>query len=263
MDSLVEPAMLLAAGRMFGVLATAPFFGNSAIPFRFRIGLCVVLVGSVVPLASAGTEPATNAAIPWSGLLEELLLGALFGLGVHIVFQSMLMAGQMLTISLGLTADQPGTQSAVSDNATLGHASDTATPLSRLLDIVALTLFVISGGPAVLLVAILDSLELHPLGSGLSLPPQEFLLDSIAHSTLLAVKIASPVLICQWLATLGVGIVCRSLGQASLFQLALPVVLVAVLCGALFALGNMASVHSDEVFQWTRRITDTVEGGTF
>src|SRR4051812_32296345 len=87
--------------RILGLIASAPLFGNLAIPVRVKVGLGIMLALVIAP-----TVPAMPAADPMSfaGLLiltQQLLIGLAMGFAMRIVFAAVEMAGEVAGLTMG------------------------------------------------------------------------------------------------------------------------------------------------------------------
>src|SRR4051812_15843783 len=79
-------AFLWPLTRILGLLATAPVFGNTAVPVSVKVAL-----GVLITLIIAPTLPPLPAIDPgsWAGLLilvQELLIGLAMGFAMRLVF---------------------------------------------------------------------------------------------------------------------------------------------------------------------------------
>ena len=227
---------LLIAARMAGMLFAAPFFGAKVITVRFRVVLCLIISFSVFPLiGNLNKIPFDGVGSLMSLAVGEFLVGALFGLAVHVVFKSMLFAGELIGAPMGLSqATEQG--------------SESSTSTGKLFDVIAIASFVLVGGPGLLVGSIVDSMMMYPVGSGL--PDSETmrqLINAVPYSFVLGLKIALPILICQMLAVFLVGIVSRSIPQLSMWQAGLPLTSAATLIGLLLAIGTVTVFFGEQM----------------
>ena len=157
------PHLGLVVARLAGVLIASPFWGNRALTMRMRIAICVTLAFCFVPFV---TEQANlnfaNKLDYLVAAIGELFQGATFGLAVHIVFKSMLMAGELMGVPLGLRG-----QSAAKDNSAIGSSLNEAdSSTGKLFDVTAMAIFILVGGPTLLIAGVFDSFQTQPVGQG-------------------------------------------------------------------------------------------------
>lgn len=94
-------AFLWPLTRILGLIATAPLFGNLAVPARVKIGLGVMLALVIAP-----TVPALPAMDPMSlaGLLilvQQMVIGLAMGFAMRVVLAAVEMAGEITGLTMG------------------------------------------------------------------------------------------------------------------------------------------------------------------
>ncbi len=227
---------VLVAARMAGMMFGAPFFSAKVITVRFRIVLCLLVSFSVFPLfANIQQVSFDGVGQLASQSIGEFIIGALFGLAVHVIFKAMLFAGELIGTPLGLSQ-------ATDQN------SEASTSMGRLFDLIAITVFILIGGPGLLVSSIIESMMVMPLGA--DLPNSENLRQLLAAVPLtfgLGLKIALPVLICQMLAVMLVGVMSRSIPQLSMWQVGLPLTAAATLIGVMLSIGAAAIFFGEQI----------------
>jgi len=194
----------LVLARLGGLIAVAPVLGSRHVPVRFRVLLAVFLALIVTPLQSMNHIPAPSL-LDYTVLLGgEALVGLTLGLGVAVLFSGIRVAGQLISQMGGLQlADvfSPG--------------SDESVPVvSELLYLVALAVFLTSGGHRKLVEAVLDTFQSLPLAGGISAGSLAGAVTSVlSESFALGVRAAAPIVASLLLATLVAGLLSRILPQ--------------------------------------------------
>jgi flagellar biosynthetic protein FliR len=229
--------LALIAARLAGMIFTAPFFASKMIPVRLRLAVCVVIAFAAIPMVQSNFDVKIENATDFGGcFLAELLTGALFGLAVHIVFKAMLVAGEAIAKPMGI-GDHAG-----------NNPGETVSTTGRLFDLLALVVFILIGGPNFLISAVFDSLIVRPIGTAvIDLEHVRSLLSVIPASFSLALRIAAPILICQIIATISVGMVSRTLPQLSTLQIGMPIGVMVTICIALFSLSGATLLYADQI----------------
>lgn len=243
--------LALVALRIGSMLFTAPFYGNRAISFRFRIALCAVVAFSILPLVGSSANEIGSDDSFVSLAFTEILTGALFGLGIQVAFRAIVIAGQAISKPFGLSEyANAGTENVPQEGAT-----------ARLLDLSALSVFILTGGPELLLSSILDSFAVQPIGTGeIGVEKLNLLAAAIPFAFTLGLKIAGPVLACQLIATLGVGLMGRAIGQSSLLHIAMPIGMIVTLVAILYSLGSMNSFFVEQNLEYIQQLSSRLFG---
>lgn len=193
---------LLVFFRTAGFFLFLPLFGGMDSPKQIRF-YCAVLLSFFVVSVFWDTPVAIPDNLLYGSLLliAELITGFCMSVAVLIFFSCMNMAGDLVSRMAGLslsTVLDPGT-------------NDQVPTLSKFLFMLGLIVFLIAGGFEALLTGYLDSFQKIAPGSLFSAEDQfQSLLNVLNLSTVLAVRLAAPVI----LATLSVFLVVGMIGRA-------------------------------------------------
>ena len=218
------------------MIFAAPFFSARVISLRFRIVLCLLISFSIFPLiAELQTVEFKSTGHLVSNAIGEFIVGALFGLSVHVIFKAMLFAGELIGTPLGFSQST-------------GQNDGASTSTGRLFDLIAITVFILIGGPGLLISSVVESMMLFPLGAEFSSEKLKLMLDAAPMSFVLGLRIALPVVVCQMLAILLVGVLSRSIPQLSMWQVGLPLTAAATLVGMMLT-ASAAMVFFGEQLQ--------------
>lgn len=95
-------AFLAISVRISGLMLFAPFFGNMSVPPQLKAAFVVVFSILLYPVLSPALS--TIQVSHWPQLVfGELLIGALLGIATNLVFDAAQMAGQVLSMQMGLS----------------------------------------------------------------------------------------------------------------------------------------------------------------
>lgn len=202
--------------RILALLASAPLFGNSAIPASVKICL-----GTLLAMVIALVVPLQPAADPLSlaGLLivvQEMLIGLAMGFSIRIVFAAVEMAGEISSLTMGLgfaTFFDPGTQ---------GRSS----AISQFLALVTTMLFLAVNAHLVLLSALVESFYSLPVsaspvyGGGF-----KQLADWGGRIFSTGVQLSLPIVAALLITNVALGILTRAAPQLNLFGIGFPITL--------------------------------------
>jgi flagellar biosynthetic protein FliR len=204
--------------RILGLIATAPLFGNLAIPARVKLGLGIMLAIVVAPAV-----PAVPAADPMSfaGLLivmQQLVIGLAMGFAMRIVFAAVEMAGEICGLTMGFgfaTFFDPQTRARSS-------------ALSQFLALLTLMLFLALNVHLMMLATLVESFTAIPIAAqpaGTGGFRQLANWGGLIFSS--GVQLALPVIAALLLTNIALGILTRAAPQLNLFGIGFPVTLAA------------------------------------
>jgi flagellar biosynthesis protein FliR len=209
-------AFLWPLGRILGVMASAPIFGNRSIPATVRVGLSVLL--SLIVAIQLPTSPDLDP-LSWTGLLvlvNEFLIGVGIGFSWRIVFTGIEMAGELIGSTMGLSF---ATQF---DPMSQGRSSAVSQLLSMLTVLLAL-----SANLHLLFLEVLIQ-SFHSLPIGLDSVDRR-LFQQIAiwggHMFAIGVQLSLPVVTALLIVNMALGVLTRSAPQLNLFSIGFPVTL--------------------------------------
>jgi flagellar biosynthetic protein FliR len=216
--------------RISALLLAAPVFSLSALTVRIRVLLALALSVMVYPLF---TWPDIDPLSP-AGLLEignQLLIGVFMGLALQIVTAAVVVAGQTISNSMGLSM-----ASLIDPN--LGNVP----VIAQFLLILSTLIFVSLGGHAMLLALILESFATLPVGSSLFGPQAYAQLVSWSSMIFLgALLTALPVMVTLLFISIGLGVVTRAAPSLNIFSVGLPATIVVGFVVLLLSLANIGS----------------------
>ncbi|HZR84501.1 MAG TPA: flagellar biosynthetic protein FliR [Candidatus Binatia bacterium] len=220
-------ALVLVLARIAGMMVLAPVFGSHAVALRIRAAfaffVAVVVTPVVAPLARDVALPATNGALLLA-IACESVIGFAIGLVGQFLFAGALLAGELAGVEMGL-----GLSGLIDPQSQVR-----TTPIAEWQQLMALLVFLSVDGHHVVLRAVADSFHRLPLGgaepSGAGLALAIRLAGEIF---VVALKIASPVLLLVVLANLAMGSLARLIPQMNVMAVGFPVSVGA----GLFALG--------------------------
>jgi flagellar biosynthetic protein FliR len=209
-------SVALLAVRLTVAIALSPALAAYGLPAMVRVALMLALA----TLAFANREP-VPAAIEWVGdparlllpVATEIFIGALLGLGVHLLLGAFALAGRMLDVQIGFAIGS------IFDPVT--HTSSNV--LGALVSLIGVTLFFVSDAYLQLAQLVSQSIDVLPLGQWPALddPMQPLLAAGSMFS--LGVALAAPVAMSLLLTDMAIGVVSRNMPQVNVLVLAIPV----------------------------------------
>jgi flagellar biosynthetic protein FliR len=230
-------SVALLSVRLTVALALSPALSAYGVPASLRVALTIALAGLTFSYRAPSAEAMSWAQDPASMLapvMAEVLVGALLGLGVHVVLAALALAGRLMDVQTGFAIGS------VFDPVTR-TSSNVLGSITALLGVV---LFVTSNAHLQLAQLIAHSLDVLPLGTLPALgDPMKPLLAAGSMFTL-GLALAAPVAMALLLTDLVIGVASRNMPQMNVFVLAIPIkVLIAYLVLAFSVIGWSAMLQ--------------------
>jgi flagellar biosynthetic protein FliR len=214
-----ELSTMLAAAwlpfvRITGAMLTAPLFSAAYVPARARIMLSVFLTAVLLPLLPA--PPAMNLLGIEMVLVvaNELLIGICLGFIIQLVFDAIILAGQLIAMGMGLgfammVDPQRGVQVPV---------------LSQFLLIFTMLLFVAMNGHMDFISLLARSFEYWPIG-GAALSGDQLSVVVMRGAELFtgAIAVAIPAVVALLVVQLSIGVISRAAPTLNLFAVGFPI----------------------------------------
>lgn len=218
--------MSLAAMRITAFLFLAPPFSYSGFPKRIKVmfGVALSLVvapnATGVPAASLDTGPFITA------LVSQIVIGALLGFLVNIVFSAVQSAGSIIDLFGGFQ---------------LAQAFDPAmnvngAQITKLMQMTALALLFVSGGAELVLRGLVRTFTALPVTGAVKAGWGAMLPKLLSEMFLAAVQIAGPLVVVLFLTDVGLGLLTRVAPALNAFQLGFPlkILVTLLLAGTIF-----------------------------
>jgi flagellar biosynthetic protein FliR len=200
--------------RSLGVFFLAPAFGGRYMPVQVRAGLALGLTAFALPAVVASGAGVPSGLVSFAlGCLGEFATGATLGFMANLIFVSLQVAGQLIDMEMGF-----GIVSAL-DLERGGQAP----VMGTFLHLLALVLFLEMGGHHSVLGGYWESLRLIPAGTfAFGKGIGDLAVATFGGMFLVALKMSLPVGAALFLATLGLGVIARTVPQINVFIVGLP-----------------------------------------
>ncbi|WP_447501306.1 flagellar biosynthetic protein FliR [Acinetobacter oleivorans] len=205
--------VLLLSLRLLPIFVVMPLTIFTRAPIFFR--LIIVLAISVI---LSGLVPIEHSVITISLIVSEFLLGTVLAFGFHTAFASLDLVGKLLDLQIGINT------AGVFDPSS-SHLNGV---ISDLLIAIAGVLFFILNLHYTLLNGLVALFRVVPLGSfNFQLLNIKKLVSLMGEQFIFAFIILLPVILGVWLVDIAFAIMSRSMPQANIYFLALPVKFIA------------------------------------
>lgn len=217
-------AVMLAAVRMIAFLVIAPPFSNNAFPLRIKGMLGIALALAVAPRVAKDYVSPDTAGF-FVGLLIELVIGALLGFLVMLVFSAIQSAGNLIDLFGGFQLAQGFDPQMMINGA----------QFARLYQMTALALLFASGGYQLIIGGLARSFTALPVAGAIDLAaPVHAITSAVGQMLLSAVQIAGPLIVVLFLADAGLGLLTRVAPALNAFALGFPLkILITLILGTI------------------------------
>ncbi|MEZ5649179.1 MAG: flagellar biosynthetic protein FliR [Burkholderiaceae bacterium] len=233
--------VLLPMFRLLGLFTSAPVLSQRSTPVRVRVGLAAAIALVVLPGIGSPLATADLSLIP--AIAHEVVIGLLLGFIARVIFTAFELAGEAIGLQMGL-----------SFAGFFDPQSGASNPVSRLLNLIALTGFVSLNGHVLLISAIISSFEVLPIGGGWNWLSPELVRETGVAMFTLSLNIALPFILLILLLNLALGIMSRVAPQFSVFSVGFPITIGAGLLLMLFTVPLLDSpIH--QALELIARIT--------
>jgi flagellar biosynthetic protein FliR len=226
--------------RIGGFVMTAPLLSGPTVPARVKL---IMTLGLVILIAPLAVQPPNLSIFSGDGLfaaVQEILIGTAIGLVVQLAFEALTLAGQTVSMTMGL-----GFATLVDPQ----HGAQT-TVIGQIFMIFAMLVYLSVDGHLVLIGALADSFRSLPIGAT-HIGPQFFSAVASWGAQVFAtgLLIALPAVVALIIVNAALGVVSRAAPQLNLFGVGFAITILAglfvLLVGFDGIVGGMSSViHS-------------------
>ena len=197
--------------RVSAFLLAGPFFSLAAVNFRIRVAVVLIITWMIYPLVDVpDIDPFSFAAV--TGIMHEVFVGGLMGLTLQIVIAALVVAGQAIAGSMGLSM-----ANMIDPN--LGSVPS----LAQFFLIIGTLLFLSLGGHLIMISVLYSSFELVPIASGgFNTDMIVSLLNWSSEIFVGAAVIAFPIMIGLLLVNALLGLISRAAPSLNVFAIGFP-----------------------------------------
>jgi len=230
---------LLAGVRMVAFLVLAPPFSYNGFPLRIKGMLAVALSVVVAPRVSRDYTSLDTGPFLFA-LIAQLIVGALLGFLVYLVFAAVQSAGGLIDLFGGFQLAQAFDPQSLVNGA----------QFTRLLHLVSIALLFTSGGYELIIGGLVRTFDALPVTGSLDMSdPGGQLIHGASQMFLASVQIAGPIIVVLFLADVGLALLTRVAPQLNAFQMGYPLkILITLMFGGVIflALPRVVSALVDD-----------------
>ncbi len=240
-------SFMLPLFRVAAVLMTMPVFGTTLMPTRVRLYFALAITVVIVP----GLPPMPKVeALDLSALLligEQIIIGALFGMALQLLFQAFVVAGQIIAIQMGLAfASMVDPANGVN-----------VTVISQFLTMLVTLLFLAMNGHLVVFEVLTESFTTLPVGGGLTVNHFWDLAGRMGWVLGSALLLVLPAITALLVVNIAFGVMTRAAPQLNIFSIGFPMTLVLGMGIFWVGLADILSHYqslASEALQWLREL---------
>ncbi len=235
--------------RIGACLMMAPVYGASYVPRRLRLVLAGAVTLAVAPLLPPAPDVALLSAAGVITTVQQLLIGAALGFSLQLVFDALMLGGQLLANGMGL---------GFAFN--LDPLRGVTTPaLGQLYVVLGTLVFLALDGHLALLNTLVDSFRGLPVGiDGFDAVRWRALADWGGILFIGGLRVALPGMTALLVINLAFGVMSRAAPSLNLFAVGLPVTLIFGLTIVTFGMPTIGTAFTGllaEGFDFTRTLT--------
>lgn len=208
-------AFFLPFTRIVALIGAAPFFGESSVPMRLKVSYSILITLIIAPAIEVPTDVVFGSYTSILLIIQQTIIGIALALVLRVVFAIVITAGEFVGLQMGLSF------ASFFDPAT---GSNTAV-LSRILNVMALLLFIVMDGHLLLIRALVNSFYILPISADIGLNPDGWGVMFEYSSQIMesGLQMALPLMIILLTITLSLGILNRTAQQLSIFAVGFPI----------------------------------------
>jgi flagellar biosynthesis protein FliR len=226
-------SFMLPLFRVGAVLMTMPVFGTTLMPRRIRMYFALAITVVITP--GLPPMPQVNP-LDLSGLLliaEQILIGALLGFSLQLFFQAFVVAGQIISIQMGM-----GFASMV--DPTNGVS---AAVIGQFLTMLVTLLFLGMNGHLVVFEVLTESFTTLPVGSGMLVNHFWEMAGKMGWVLGAALLLVLPAITALLVVNIAFGVMTRAAPQLNIFSIGFPLTLVLGLVIFWVSLGDILNQY--------------------
>jgi flagellar biosynthetic protein FliR len=246
---LLLPSFAMVAARIFGIVVAAPVMGSPMIPRRIKVLFVVAMSASVFPLVEASLPMGLSLGSAVGGLAGELMIGVTIGVGFRLVFSGAAIAARLVGQQAGLASAQ------LFDP--VFEASSTA--IGELYFFFTILVFFTIGGHHALILCVLDTFRSTPVMTFAVTPSIVDMLNNLITAAFaFGLRLAAPVLIAIFLASMTLQFISRTLPQLNILSVGFAIRTLIGIWIITAGIGAVNQVFSNSFWEFADAVRDAL-----
>ncbi|WLH11286.1 flagellar biosynthetic protein FliR [Pseudomonas hefeiensis] len=242
-------SFILPLFRVTAVLMSMPVFGTTLVPTRVRLYFALAITVVIAP--GLPPMPPVNA-LDLSALMliaEQILIGVLMGFSLQLFFQSFVVAGQIISIQMGM-----GFASMVDPTNGVNSAV-----IGQFLTMLVTLLFLAMNGHLVVFEVLTESFTTLPVGSAMLVNHFWDIAGKLGWVLGAAMVLVLPAITALLVVNIAFGIMTRAAPQLNIFSIGFPLTLVLGLVIFWISLGDILNQYQPLATQALQLLRDMAQ----
>ncbi|MBC3383279.1 flagellar type III secretion system protein FliR [Pseudomonas sp. SWRI12] len=242
-------SFILPLFRVTAVLMSMPIFGTTLVPTRVRLYFALAITVVIAP--GLPPMPPVNA-LDLSALMlvaEQILIGALMGFSLQLFFQAFVVAGQIISIQMGM---------AFASMIDPTNGVNTAV-IGQFLTMLVTLLFLAMNGHLVVFEVLTESFTTMPVGSALLVNHFWDIAGKLGWVLGAAMVLVLPAITALLVVNIAFGVMTRAAPQLNIFSIGFPLTLVLGLVIFWVSLGDILNQYQPLATQALQLLRDMAQ----
>ncbi|WP_420235365.1 flagellar biosynthetic protein FliR [Pseudomonas sp. ABY48] len=242
-------SFILPLFRVTAVLMSMPVFGTTLVPTRVRLYFALAITVVIAP--GLPPMPPVNA-LDLSALMlvaEQILIGALMGFSLQLFFQAFVVAGQIISIQMGM---------AFASMIDPTNGVNTAV-IGQFLTMLVTLLFLAMNGHLVVFEVLTESFTTLPVGSALLVNHFWEIAGRLGWVLGAAMVLVLPAITALLVVNIAFGVMTRAAPQLNIFSIGFPLTLVLGMVIFWVSLGDILNQYQPLATQALQLLRDMAQ----
>lgn len=242
-------SFILPLFRVTAVLMSMPVFGTTLVPTRVRLYFALAITVVIAP--GLPPMPPVNA-LDLSGLMliaEQILIGALMGFSLQLFFQAFVVAGQIISIQMGM---------AFASMIDPTNGVNTAV-IGQFLTMLVTLLFLAMNGHLVVFEVLTESFTTLPVGSAMLVNHFWEIAGKLGWVLGAAMVLVLPAITALLVVNIAFGVMTRAAPQLNIFSIGFPLTLVLGMVIFWVSLGDILNQYQPLATQALQLLRDMAQ----
>lgn len=242
-------SFILPLFRVTAVLMSMPIFGTTLVPTRVRLYFALAITVVIAP--GLPPMPPVNA-LDLSALMlvaEQILIGALMGFSLQLFFQAFVVAGQIISIQMGM---------AFASMIDPTNGVNTAV-IGQFLTMLVTLLFLAMNGHLVVFEVLTESFTTMPVGSAFLINHFWEIAGKLGWVMGAAMVLVLPAITALLVVNIAFGVMTRAAPQLNIFSIGFPLTLVLGMVIFWISLGDILNQYQPLATQALQLLRDMAQ----
>ncbi|MCE0460287.1 flagellar type III secretion system protein FliR [Pseudomonas sp. 20TX0172] len=242
-------SFILPLFRVTAVLMSMPVFGTTLVPTRVRLYFALAITVVIVP--GLPPMPPVNA-LDLSALMlvaEQILIGVLLGFSLQLFFQAFVVAGQIISIQMGM---------AFASMIDPTNGVNTAV-IGQFLTMLVTLLFLAMNGHLVVFEVLTESFTTLPVGSAMLVNHFWDVAGKLGWVLGAAMVLVLPAITALLIVNIAFGVMTRAAPQLNIFSIGFPLTLVLGMVIFWISLGDILNQYQPLATQALQLLRDMAQ----